>query len=523
MDSHPDRISRRRFLEAGAGAVAGAALASAARSATSAPARRPNVLFLMDDQHRGDALGVAGNPLIATPNLDRLAAEGAYFPRAYSSVPSCVAARAGLLTGLQPWGHGMLGYVEQASHWPYEGPDAMRQAGYATHAIGKNHFHTWHNPHGYSAVELYDGLPDTDGVDDYGTWLKRVAPGVDEHSTGLSWNDRRGIPWPHKPELHPTAWVGQRAVDYLQSYASDKPFFLKVSFHRPHSPFDPPAHWWDHYATAELPPAVVGEWAERQFGSFTPPRSPESARAKLPPADVRNCRQGYYGAISFVDEQVGRVLDVLRTRGMLEDTLVVFVSDHGEMAGDHHLYRKTYAYEGSARVPLIVRWGERVLSAARGQVLPQLAELRDLVPTFLDAAGVTPPPTLDGRSLLDPIRGHTNGWRTQLDLEHSVCYWKESAWTALTDGAFKYIYHAFAGQQQLFHLPDDPGELNDLSTDPAHAATLAEWRQRMVAHLAIRGPKWVKDGDLALRKTAMHRGVHFPADVGANPATLPGG
>ena len=514
-------ISRRRFLEAGAAAVAGAAMSA---RAAAPPARRPNILFLMDDQHRSDAIGVAGNRLIATPNLDRLAAEGAYFPRAYSSVPSCPAARAALLTGLSPWNHGMLGYIEQATRWPAEGPSALAAAGYVAHAIGKNHFHTWRNRHGYAGVELYDGLPVTDGVDDYGTWLKRVAPGVDEHSTGLSWNDRRGIPWPHATELHPTAWTGQRAVDWLQSNAAaDRPFFLKVSFHRPHSPFDPPRHWWAHYAAAELPPAVVGPWSEQWYGKFTSARSPEAARANLPAEAVRNSRQGYYAAISFVDEQVGRIVDVLRQRGLLEDTLIVFVSDHGEMAGDHHLWRKTYAYDGSARVPMVVRWGERAFpSTRRGQVLPHLTELRDVMPTFLDAAGLARPATADGRSLLDPIRGTAAGWRTQLDLEHSACYWKESSWTALTDGTTKYIYHAYTGVQQLFDLANDPTELNDLAADPAHARSLADWRRRMVAHLAVRGDPWVKDADLVVRRAITHRGTHFPAEPrGTGPSTLP--
>ena len=505
-------LSRRRFLEASAGAVAAAALApvSDALAAAPTPTRRPNILYLMDDQHRGDALGVAGNPRIRTPNLDRLAAEGAHFAKAYSSVPSCPPARAALLTGLSPWGHGMLGYVEQATRWPYEKPAALDDAGYRSQAIGKNHFHTFHNHHRYDGLALYDGLPATDGIDDYGLWLKRVAPGVDEHATGLSWNDRRGIPWPHAPELHPTAWAGQLAVDHLNAYRPGQPFFLKVSFHRPHSPFDPPPHWWDHYAKADLPPAAIGAWADRWYGSFTHPASPDAARANLGPADVRNTRQGYYGGISFVDEQVGRILDVLRGRDLLEDTLVLFVSDHGEMAGDHHLWRKTYAYEGSARIPMILRWGDRVLTAPRGQVFTQLTELRDVLPTFLDAAGVRPPPHLQGRSLLDLVRGRSAGWRTQLDLEHSTCYFKESPWTALTDGTAKYIYHAYTGQQQLFDLSTDPTELTDLSADPAHAAALSAWRRKMVDHLAARGVHWVKDDDLTLRRSPMHYGVNFP-------------
>ncbi len=505
-------MSRRRFLETGAVAIVAGAGASQLLGAATRP-RRPNILFLMDDQHRGDTLGVAGHPCVQTPNIDRLAREGAYFPQAYASVPSCLAARASILTGRSPWGHGMLGYTHQAKRWPFEGPTALRDAGYHTVVVGKNHFNPWRNPHGYEAEQLYDGLPECDRRDDYGLWLAKVAPGVDEHATGLGWNDRGGKPWPHADHLHPTEWTGRQAVDFLSGYRDEKPFFLKVSFHRPHSPFDPVAKWFDHYGKVELPRPAVGDWAERWFGGYTPPCAPSAARANLPWEDVRNGRQGYYGAISHVDEQVGRVLAALEKRGDLERTLIVFASDHGEMVGDHHLWRKTHAMEGSVRVPMIVRWGDELMTAKRGQVLPQLAELRDLVPTFLDAAGVGCPKELEGRSLLDPVRGTAGGWRTQVDLEHSTCYFEDDAWTALTDGRVKYVYFAYDGRQLLFDLAADPTELHDLAADPAHAETLKAWRQRMVEHLSVRGPLWARDGELQLRTRPMPYGANFPREA----------
>jgi arylsulfatase A-like enzyme len=509
-DGPAPQISRRRFLGAGVAAAATVGATRLLGAPATAPARKPNILFLMDDQHRGDALGVAGHPCVVTPNLDRLAREGAYFPKAYVSVPSCVAARASILTGRSPWGHGLLGYANQAKRWPFEGPTALRDAGYHTAMIGKNHFNPWRNPHGYQSEQIYDGLPECDKDDDYGTWLAKVAPGVDQHSTGLGWNDRGGKPWPHDDHLHPTEWTGQRAVEFLDGYKGDQPYFLKVSFHRPHSPFDPVKRWFDHYGTVDLPRPAVGDWAERWFGHYTPPQKPAAPRANLPWDDVRNSRQGYYGAISHVDEQVGRILAALERRGDLERTLIVFVSDHGEMVGDHHLFRKSYAMEGSARIPMIVRWGDELLTAPRGQTLPQLTELRDLVPTFLDAAGIARPKELEGRSLLDPVRGKAADWRTQLDLEHSTVYFKDDPWTGLTDGRFKYVYFAFDGRQLLFDLEHDPSELKDLSADPAHAETLKDWRKRMADHLAERGPAWVKDGELQLRKKPMHYGANFP-------------
>jgi choline-sulfatase len=508
-DKH--EISRRRFLEAST-AAAIAASGTYKLMAGMQPVKRPNILFLMDDQHRGDTLGVAGHPVIHTPNIDRLAKEGAYFPKAHCSVPSCIPARASILTGLSPWDDGLFGVHTMALRWPFEQPRAMHDDGYYAMTIGKNHFHPMRNLHGYDRALIYDGTSYSDKVDDYGQWLARVAPGVDEHSTGLGWNDRGGKPWPHADYLHPTSWTGQQAVDFINDYHLDRPFFLKVSFHRPHSPYDPIHKWFDYYGKMDLPKAKVGKWAEELYGSFTAPQPATAARANLGDEVVRNSRQGYYGSISHVDEQIGRVIAALTKRGWLENTLIVFFADHGDMIGDQHLWRKTYAYEGSSRIPMIVRWGSEVLDAPRGQVLPQLTELRDVLPTFLDAAGVAAPSSLDGKSLLNLIRGKTSGWPTQLDMEHSMCYFNENVWTALTDGKFKYIFHSYDCTQQLFDIENDPHELDELSRKPEYAKTLAEWRQRMIDHLSVRGPKWVKDGQLVRHTTKMPCGPNFPGN-----------
>ena len=291
----------------------------------------------------------------------------------------------------------------------------------------------------------------------------------------------------------------------------DKPFFLKMSFHRPHSPYDPPGHWFDFYKDADLPKPVVGKWSKETYGSFTSGKNPDSPRGNLSQDVIRNSRQGYYGAISFVDEQIGRMMDTLQSLGRLDNTLILFCADHGDMLGDHHLWRKTFPYEASTRIPMIVRWPDGLLDAKRGQILRQLVELRDVLPTFLDAAGIAPPSAIEGKSRLDLVRGKTDGWRTQLDLEHSQCYFKENVWTALTDGHFKYIYQAVTGQQQLFDLDHDPGELTDLARAAEHAEALRAWRGRLIEHLAVRGPRWVSTGDLMLRPEVMVHGENFPA------------
>lgn len=471
---------------------------------------RPHILFLMGDQHRGDCLGVAGNPVIHTPNLDRLASEGVYFCRAYSSTPTCTPARAALLTGLSPWRHGMLGYSRVAERYAFEKPRALRDAGYYTMCIGKNHFSPQRNTHGYE-LELLDESSRVESIDfrsDYRSWFYSSAPNGNPDATGIGFNDYRAKAYALPEHLHPTAWTGECAVRFLQNYDRRSPFLLKVSFARPHSPYDPPERFMKMYEDAEIPNAFVGKWAERYA-----PRSDSSNsiwHGDMGENQVRHSRQGYYGSISFIDEWIGKILETLEEKGLLENTLIVYLSDHGDMTGDHHLWRKSYAYESSARIPLVLRWPSSLISAQRGQIFNQPVELRDVLPTFLDAASIPIPNHIEGSSLLELVRGKTGAWRTQLDLEHDICYDKTNHWNALTDGHWKYIFHAFDGQEQLFDLATDPHELNDLASDPSVEILLRTWRNRMVEHLAGRGEPWVKNGRLALRPTSILHSPHYP-------------
>jgi arylsulfatase A-like enzyme len=262
-------------------------------------------------------------------------------------------------------------------------------------------------------------------------------------------------------------------------------------------------------ADREIPKAQVGKWAAK-YAERSGPKD-DIWHGDVGAEQVRKSRQGYYGNVEFIDEQIGRILETLEKRGWLEQTLIVFTSDHGDMTGDHHLWRKSYAYESSAHIPMALRWPQGLVSAKRGQVLSQPVELRDIFPTFLDAAGSEPQAKLDGRSLLTLLRGAQPEWRDHIDLEHGVCYSQENNWNGFTDGKTKYNYHAFHGEEQLFRLDQDPHELHDLSGDPAASAELRKWRQRLVDHLSVRGDNWVKNGKLQTRTEPIPRSPNFPS------------
>jgi len=484
-------------------------------AAAEAPRKRPNVLLMMTDQHRGDAVGCYGNAAVHTPNLDAIAARGVRFSRGYSSLPSCTPARATLLTGWGAWRHGMLGYARVATKYENELPRMLREAGYYTYGIGKMHWYPQKTGHGFHGTLVDEsGRRETEGfISDYHQWFAKEAPGRNPNATGIGWNEYRHGVYKLPEHLHPTVWTGNMAVEYLQQYDRPQPWFLKVSFARPHSPYDPPERLWARYKDADVPAPVKGKWADE----YAEPAGGRSAyRGDFGPDQPLQSRRAYYANISFIDEQIGRVLDAVKRRGWLDDTLIVFTADHGDMLGDHNLWRKTYAYEGSARVPMLLSWPTSMTAAkvARGTELTQLVELRDILPTLLDAAGVLgdyDEARFDGRSMLELLRGETAKWRTVLDLEHARCYWPENQWNALTDERYKYIYFSLNGREQLFDLKTDPGEKVDLSAKGDHAKTLATFRAKLAALFARqgRGEQWVKDGKLQTHKNILH-GPNYP-------------
>jgi arylsulfatase len=476
-------------------------------------AKQPNILFLMDDQHRGDWLGAAGAKWMITPNLDRLAHNGVLFRRAYTSTPSCLPARAAVLTGMSPWGHGSLGYVPIPERYACEMPRVFTEAAWRTCAIGKNHFSPPRNPHGYQTVIL--GEPNTRPlaeVCDYRAWFDGKAPGHTPFEGWRSGNDQRGgISYPLDEKLHLATWTADQAVQFLKTPPDTKPWFLKVSFINPHTPLNAPKRWYDRYAGADIPSPAIGDWAQKEYGSVQTSfaKHAEATRGDVPEDELRATRRSYAAAISFVDEQIGRILTALKERGELEDTLILFTADHGDLMGDHLVYRKTFPYEGSVNVPMIVRWPSSLgLKAKRGQVRHELAELRDVFPTFLDAAALPRPASVEGMSLLDILRGKPG--RKVLDLEHASCYAPKDGWVALMDERYKYIYFEHTGQQQLFDLSRDPTEVNNLADQPSSAKLVKQWRQKMIQHLSIRGEPWVKDGDLAVQEKPLRRRANNP-------------
>ncbi len=254
----------------------------------------------MTDQQRGDCIGVQ-NDKIQTPNIDGIANNGVCFTNGFSSAPSCTPARAGLLTGLSPWNHGMLGYYKVARKYKFEMPRMLGNLGYYTFGIGKMHWFPQKSLHGFHGTLVDEsGRVEQDGyVGDYRNWFKLQRTGDDPDKTGIGWNEHRAGVYQLDEKLHPTYWTGKTAVDFIQNYSQDKPLFLKVSFSRPHSPYDPPQRYLDKYKNVAIPKPAIGEWAE-EFSNYE--NKADAAFGDYGVEHAVKSRRYYYANITFIDD-----------------------------------------------------------------------------------------------------------------------------------------------------------------------------------------------------------------------------
>lgn len=459
---------------------------------------RPNIVLIVADQWRGDCLGLQAHPAVETPNLDNVFGRGTVFTRAYSAVPSCIAARAALLTGLSQDRHGRVGY-QDAVRWNYPVtlPGELAKGGYHTHCTGKMHVFPARQLMGFHSVDLCDGYlhgercrsTDYGLVDDYLPYL-RMHCGAESDITdaGVGCNGYAVTPWPYEERCHPTNWVTTRAVDFLRRRDPTKPFFLKVSYHRPHPPLDPPRYYLDRYLGKTLPPRTIGDWAVKR----PMPEGRNDSPAPASPAQIELARCAYFAHMTHIDCQINRLVHALREHRVLNQTLVLFVSDHGEMLYDHNLLAKGLGYDASARVPFLVRLPD----AWKAEQIPACAapvELRDVLPTLLEAAGIDIPAGIEGRSVLSLCRGEQPAWREDLHGEHSKGQ-MSNHW--MTDGREMYIWYSQTGEEQLFDLQADLSNTRDLAQ--AQPERVACWRERLTAALAGREEGYVVDGKLVV-------------------------
>jgi arylsulfatase A-like enzyme len=446
---------------------------------------RPNVVFVMCDQLRGDALGCYGHPVVETPYLDQIAAQGVRFTRAYSAVPSCIAARAAVLTGMGQKNHGRVGYRDGVMFdYPYTLPGELAKNGYHTQCVGKMHVSPARNLCGFHNVVLHDGYlhherkarKNYELADDYMVWLKdKKGQDADLIMHGLEANAWVARPWHYEEALHPTTWATTMAIDFLRRRDPSKPFFLMLSYVRPHPPLDPPKVYYDQYISQEFPDVPMGDWSPKDEVM----KHSSGGRGFMGERQLHRARAAYYAQVTHIDHQMGRLIEYLREHEVYKNTFFIFTSDHGELLGDHNLFRKALPFEGSARIPFIVAppdgW-----KCERGSSVALPVELQDVMPTILDACGVGIPDTVDGLSVLPLTRNELVEWRPYIHGEHS---YGDHSNHFITNGKVKYIWFSRTGQEQFFDLEKDPFEEKDLITSSAMKEEVELCRNYLIKEL----------------------------------------
>lgn len=451
--------------------------------------KKPNIILIMTDQQRGDCLSIENHPVLMTPNMDSIAGNGVRFSRCYSTCPTCIASRRSLLSGQLPSTHGLVGYQEGIEWDQPTLPGVLKDAGYHTYLVGR-HMHQ-------SPERKRYGFDHMVVTKDYNEWLEKKVPEIYNRKTGLysgmyqtsgvMHNDWTARPW-HMNELyHMTNWTVNEALKFLDNRDPSCPYFLAVSFQAPHPPLTPPSFYLERYLRVNLPEPVIGDWAE-------PPENNgigddvSSSNVYLKGEALKYCRAAYYGLLNHIDDQIRRILNPNNGINLKSDdeTIVIFTSDHGEMLGDHYLFRKTLPYEGSARIPFLIRAPEHY-GFKKKLVVDKPIGLHDLMPTILDMVGLEIPNTVDGKSLLPLCRGEDVSWRSSMHIEHAPFY------HCITDGKEKYIWFVKDGREQFFDLKNDPTECYDLVNDINFQQRVNYWRSLMIEELKDR-PEGFSDG-----------------------------
>lgn len=490
--------------------------------------RRPNVLFVTVDQWPGHLLGIAGHPVIETPTLDQLARVGTRFTRAYSECPICIPARRSIMTGTSPRRHGDRVF-QPALPMPADLPtvaERFRSGGYQTQAIGKLHVYPQRDRIGFEEAWLAEeGRGPLGGVDDYELFLAdRGYPGQ-QFLHGMSNNEYDWRTW-HLPEdLHVTNWTTMTAARSIKRRDPTRPGFWHVSYTHPHPPLVPLASYFERYRDRTIDEPVVGDWAKDREALPHPLQLTRDYWRSLPPEQLLDMRRAFYALCTHIDHQLRILIGTLREEQLLDDTIILFTSDHGDMLGDHGFYAKRLLLENSANLPMILVGTAEDRRVGVGATDERLVGLQDVMPTLLDLCSLAEPHECEGLSMVGEAKR---------PLIYCEALDGAKAMRMVCDGRFKLIWYPAGNHVQLFDLLVDPRELRNLAGNPSQMHVENRLRAALRSELYGRDLEAV-DGE-ALggipapsippkpnRGLSGQRGLHFPAPPMQDPTVVVGG
>lgn len=482
--------------------------------------QQPNVLLIVADQWSANLLGAAGHPVVRTPVLDQVARCGTRFTNAYSEHPVCIPARRSLMTGTSAREHGDRTFqpeLEMPAHLPTIA-QSFRDAGYQAYGVGKTHAYPQRDRLGFDDMQLDEEGRTLYGVtDDYEIFLGDRGWLGKQFGHGISNNGYEATSWHLPEEAHATTWATECMCRIMRRRDPTRPAFWYLGYRHPHPPLVPPDRFLRYYDGVEMDRPVCGAWAEED----DLPLLLQAFRARYRYSDREGAwaRRHFYALCTQIDQQVGALFGTLREEGILDDTIVMFTSDHGETMGNHGIWAKQNFYEASANVPMILMGTKGDARVPVDAEDGRLACLADVMPTLLDLAGIAIPDTVTGQSMLAAPRSHLYGEFGEGELSTRMIH----------DGRHKLIYYAAGNRIQLFDLSEDPDELVDLSGKASQARQVERMQSRLAEALYGSDRDWVTDGRLAglpnrryrhapNRGLGMTRGHQWPV-----PPVNPGG
>ncbi len=485
---------------------------------------RPNILFIMTDQQRWDCLGANGNSIIQTPNLDRLAKQGANFTHCFVQAPVCVPSRASFFTGRYPHSH-----KNRVNYTPLDRREVLmqarlRKAGYATASVGKLHYYP-PTPQeaertGFDFVELHDAVPKLKQYSDYSLWRKANDPQKNIDHRALAKN----IPSGENPyrqaidiKYSETTWVGERTRHHIKKLSKgDKPFFLFCSFWKPHAPFEVPQPFDAMYNNITIP--LPKQQSLKEIRELPLPLRLLILRGRPAYQTDRKRLQwmyrSYYGAISHIDREVGHIMQTLKETGKAKNTIIVFSSDHGDQLLEHGLMGKNCFFDASVRVPFIIHFPRTVKPGKHDH----LVESIDLLPTLFELAGLPEPYKNQGRSLVPLITDSNRKYKPR-----EAVFSENVIPEVITSGnlifefqkgkgikgvrhpdtkmvrtrRWKYNYYP-VGYAELYDLKNDPNEMQNLAESDDHTEIVSEMKDRLLHWLTTAdeadqiAPRWLR-------------------------------
>jgi len=485
-------ITRREFVKGAAGAAVTLALGRRLAAGARGRPRRPNILLIIDDQHNPRAMGWTGQTQVVTPHLDRLAGQSVAFANAYCNSPVCAPTRHCIYTGLHTPQHGVLMNEIPMREDVTTIIARLNRAGYTTANVGKMHNAPYTHRRDFQYVLNHEFFTSDGGITHYGPWLRRELARRGLKAPARRWSrpvtpgartwlqDAKCIAhvnWMSE-DLTPEHWITDQSLAFIKdqlAHRPDKPFFLHASYFPPHHPYGPIRKYAEMYDPEKInlppnhDPAAMRRWWRSRKGA-----------GELTDAEVRRWIAMYFGFVTQLDAQIGRLLAGLDKLGVADNTIVIFTADHGDLLSEHSKFYKGLMYEASAGVPMLIRWPGK----AKPRREKALVSHVDLSSTILAAAGITPPEEMVGRDLSPLLSGRPWEERPVFSVIHHRMPFSNMMWRK---GDYKLIAFPPRGRSkemryELYYMARDPYEQKDLAGDLASAAVLKTMTDELTAY-----------------------------------------